>query len=83
MSNTIRKVQPNWGPGYLDFDTWNDARPNAKQVKSVKHQTRDRKGNRYGVEARHGPFKHGYKNDRYALKRKIDELRDNENRMEN
>jgi hypothetical protein len=78
MSNTTRKVDHGWAPGTEAFDKWNATRPEKKQIKSVKHQTRDRqpKGRQGGKDGR---FIKGVRNSRWNLLRKNENLATKEN----
>lgn len=76
MSNTRRHVQAGWGPGNPQFDEWNARRPPAKQTKSVKHQTRDRRdGSVRASLKRSHRFTKGVKNTLHNLEEKVEQLR--------
>jgi len=69
MSNTQRAVTPGWSPGNAEFDRWNATCSETKQVKSAKHQARDRKGK--GKQGgKFGRFSSRNSNSKYNLQRK-------------
>lgn len=42
MSDTRRRVDPNWHPGVPEFDEFNARRAPQKRIKSPKHHARDK-----------------------------------------